>query len=292
MRDSIGGGIYCSNSSAVITNCVVVGNTTGGLSSIDGGGGILLGRGSTTIKNCTISGNLTPHKGGGIFCLESSTATITNAIVWGNSASEGPEIALSDHLGASSLAVSYCDVKGGEADISILGNSVLIWGLGNMDANPLFRDAGAGDYHLQFCSPCIDAGIFCEEDPELCLFSNEPFPNGDRVNIGAYANTAEATDSSQITDDDGDGFSECDNDCDDADPTVNPGAHEITGNYIDEDCNGDLGPCDPNAEWKSHGEYVSCVADSSKDLERLGIITKDERSALLTNAAQSDVGKK
>jgi hypothetical protein len=39
-------------------------------------------------------------------------------------------------------------------------------------------------------------------------------------------------------DDDGDGFSELGNDCDDADSAVNPGEPEVTGNAVDEDCDG------------------------------------------------------
>ncbi len=39
------------------------------------------------------------------------------------------------------------------------------------------------------------------------------------------------------TDADGDGYTWC-NECDDTKPTVNPGAPEICGNGIDDNCNG------------------------------------------------------
>lgn len=39
-------------------------------------------------------------------------------------------------------------------------------------------------------------------------------------------------------DDDGDGFSECAGDCDDADPSINPGALEVCGDGVDQDCDG------------------------------------------------------
>ena len=69
---------------------------------------------------------------------------------------------------------------------------------------PHFPDLGEGDFHLKsetgrwdpeagvwvkddVTSPCIDAG-----DPEAD-FENEPEPNGRRVNMGAYGNTAEAS---------------------------------------------------------------------------------------------------
>lgn len=39
-------------------------------------------------------------------------------------------------------------------------------------------------------------------------------------------------------DDDGDGFTEAEGDCNDCDPRINPGAHDFPGNGIDEDCSG------------------------------------------------------
>ena len=56
----------------------------------------------------------------------------------------------------------------------------------NLDCDPLFADRIKGDYHLNSCSPAIDAG-----DPNF-PFNNEPSPNGGRINIGAYGNTGEA----------------------------------------------------------------------------------------------------
>jgi hypothetical protein len=88
--------------------------------------------------------------------------------------------------------VTYSDVKGG-------------WpGLGNIDSDPCFADPCNGDYHLKsqagrwdanseswvadgVSSPCIDAG-----NPG-CPLGDEPAPNGNRRNMGAYGGTAEAS---------------------------------------------------------------------------------------------------
>ena len=73
-----------------------------------------------------------------------------------------------------------------------------------MPIDPLFADAEMGDYHLlsergrywptvgkwvldDVSSPCIDAG-----DPNVAP-TEEPMPNGGRINMGAYGNTATAS---------------------------------------------------------------------------------------------------
>ncbi len=61
----------------------------------------------------------------------------------------------------------------------------------NLEGDPLFVNSANHDYHLQESSPAIDAG-----DPEDDC-SQEPPPNGERINIGAYGNTLEATISSR-----------------------------------------------------------------------------------------------
>lgn len=93
-------------------------------------------------------------------------------------------------------------------------------------------------------------------------------------------------------DSDGDGFMTCDGDCDDLDYYINPDAYELPGNTVDENCDGSLGACDPGAEWKNHGQFVRCVAHEVDALIEASILTEEEGDALITSAAQSDVGKK
>lgn len=72
------------------------------------------------------------------------------------------------------------------------------------DHDPLFADPDNGDYHLlsrrgryrpehnawildNITSPCVDAGVPSDD------YSNEPAPNGGRINLGAYGGTAYAS---------------------------------------------------------------------------------------------------
>jgi len=108
----------------------------------------------------------------------------------------------------SHVTVSYSDIEGGRAAISVSGSqSTVEWGDGNIDADPLFADGVNADFHLRSqsgrwdpdeqtwvrddnTSPCIDAG-----DPDDPV-GDEPAPNGSRINMGAYGGTTQASKSS------------------------------------------------------------------------------------------------
>jgi len=168
-----GGGISCLGHSAPnITNCIIAGNEAN-----MGGGVYCQGRSHIiimpfyihrseislprpTITNCTIVENTASVSGGGIFSdlnviifpiYESSISgggifrfiskpIITSCILWENSP---------DQIFGERLKIAYSDVQEG-------------WnlGIGNIDADPLFVDPNAGDYHLQPDSPCINMGAY------------------------------------------------------------------------------------------------------------------------------------
>ncbi len=90
---------------------------------------------------------------------------------------------------------------------------------------------------------------------------------------------------------DGDGFDECEGDCDDVDPSSFPGAPELPGNLTDENCDGSLGACDPTIVWRNHGQFVRCVSHECEDLVEAGELTEAECDVLVSRAAQSEVGK-
>lgn len=81
-------------------------------------------------------------------------------------------------------------------------DSLSDYGTGCIAKDPCFADAASGDFHLKSAagrwngatwvkdtvtSPCIDAG------EASAAYANEPTPNGNRANMGAYGNTAEAS---------------------------------------------------------------------------------------------------
>ncbi|HJL18643.1 MAG TPA: choice-of-anchor Q domain-containing protein [Sandaracinaceae bacterium LLY-WYZ-13_1] len=67
-------------------------------------------------------------------------------------------------------------------------------------------------------------------------------------------------DASTCVDADGDGVTDCDGDCDDADPLTHPGAAEICGDGVDNACGTDA---DPSSLCGGIGTYVSTAGDDS-----------------------------
>jgi len=133
-----GGGIYNSAVySSTLTGVVFMHNVA------NFGGGIYNEGSSITLTNVTFNSNVA-NTGGGMCNDYRSNPTLTNCILWGNTASSsGPQIY---DGGVSNATVTYSDVQGGYS------------GIGNINADPLFVDATNGDLRLQEISPAIDAG--------------------------------------------------------------------------------------------------------------------------------------
>jgi predicted outer membrane repeat protein len=183
-----GGGLYNDNASETsLTHCIFSGNQ-----ARDGGGIENLRGSSSTLLNCTLSANHATHAGGGIYSTEDGFVTLVNCILWGDTPDE---ILGADGGGRTGLTtgvrVSNSDVQNG-------------WQGNNLDSDPLFVDPNNGDFHLksqdgrwdpasrawvidEASSPCIDTG---SPDEPVGL---ERFPNGDRINMGAYGGTPEAS---------------------------------------------------------------------------------------------------
>ena len=162
---------------------------------------VFWGNTSLNLTNCTITGNSAADNAGGMVCDFGCSGVVTNSIVWSNTAPIAPDISL---ILGSTLNVTYSDVAGGKAEVNLEGESILNWGTGNIDTDPLLADPNNGDFHLKseagrwdpnsqtwvidnITSPCIDAG-----DPTSPI-SWEPFPSGGFVNMGAYGSTPKAS---------------------------------------------------------------------------------------------------
>jgi predicted outer membrane repeat protein len=195
-----GGALFVAGTSVNVANCLFVHNRAS-----DAGGAVYFAPSRLTMTSCSFFGNTAPQ-GTGAACLErfykglGPYAKISNMILRDG----GDEIHVTN---AAQVDATYSNIQGG-------------WpGRGNIDVDPLFanpvawspntphdRNAPyvAGDYHLKsqagrwdpnslswvvddVTSPCIDAG-----DPEAPV-GEEPEPNGERINMGAYGGAAEAS---------------------------------------------------------------------------------------------------
>jgi parallel beta-helix repeat protein len=199
----LAGGItwYRGRGTTTIANCTISGNSgkyTGGIYAAE--------RSSVRIDNCTINDNKTERNGGGVCCEHDSNTVLTNCILWGNTASQGNQIAVGmpDDPDESTLTITYSDVQGGENDAYVKPGCELNWGIGNIDADPWLVEPGfwdangtpqdanddfwiEGNYHLLEGSPCIDTGDpnYTPEPNETDLDGNPRIVN-DRIDMGAY----------------------------------------------------------------------------------------------------------
>jgi hypothetical protein len=196
-----GGVVYVGGEdSATFMNCVVTGNFAPQ-------GGVLYASGDdgrARLTNCTVTGNRATGSGGALYIGDVEAATITNCIIRGNR----PEDIYYEAPGSATV-ITYSNVPGALAD------------RGNIDADPCFAEAGHwdqngtpadpnddswidGDYHLKsqrgrwdpnsqrwvrddVTSVCIDGG-----DPNSD-WTAELWPNGRRINMGAYGGTDQAS---------------------------------------------------------------------------------------------------
>lgn len=162
-----GGGILAWGAGAdpIIKNCIISNNTTDG-----NGGGIMINDvDEAIIKYTSVIGNHSNEYFGGLYVMgtdvsshnmtfsnnsasfggvvgvsENGDIELKNSIVWNNT-SGGNNFGSLD--GTGGIELTYSDIEGG------------FEGEGNIDLDPLFKDAENGDFTLADNSPCIDAGI-------------------------------------------------------------------------------------------------------------------------------------
>jgi hypothetical protein len=167
-----GGGIYCSNSSAVILNNKVTGNRAENSANGAGGGGIYCEGGALAIHNNAFISNTTASYGGGIR-FDSTAPAISGNTIAGNTAGSGGGLScwggtaapISNNVVAFNSSGVY--LPGGVAP-TLRNNCVynpsganysgLAAGTGDISLDPLFVNRQGGDYRSAPGSPCIDAG--------------------------------------------------------------------------------------------------------------------------------------
>ncbi|MDD5094810.1 MAG: right-handed parallel beta-helix repeat-containing protein [Dehalococcoidia bacterium] len=170
--DYAGGGMFNENSSPTVTACTFSGN------SAVSGGGMENYDSSPTVTNCSFSGNSAVF-GGGMY-NNASSPTVTNCILWGNTASDQGDQICNDN---SMTNISFSDIQD-SFDIDNnwdagLGNDLG----GNIDADPLFYNPAAGDFHLTKFSPCVDTGT--NTGAPATDFEGEARPYNGTTDMGA-----------------------------------------------------------------------------------------------------------
>jgi PKD repeat protein len=135
-----GGGLYLAASTATARNCLILNNKVTGTLDMGvqrDGGGVYLENG--LIENCTVVANEAIRCGGGVY---RAAGNVRNTIMVSNAAHGDP-----NYSGAAA-GLSYS-----------LSEPPLIVNTGNVAEDPLFVDAGAGNYRLRYHSPGVDAGL-------------------------------------------------------------------------------------------------------------------------------------
>ena len=176
LREQSGGGVWCESASAVISNCIMTGN-----SAFYYGGACYSG----TLYNCTLSGNSASYYGGGSYY-----GTLYNCTLSGNSASSRGG---GSYYGTLYNSILYYNTAPNgtnyyRSTLSFSCATPLASGTSNITDAPGFVDYSAGNLGLTSNSPCINAGtnqawmagsLDLDGNPRLS-------PAGGRVDMGAY----------------------------------------------------------------------------------------------------------
>jgi parallel beta-helix repeat protein/predicted outer membrane repeat protein len=187
---SSNGSIVCSQSSPTIRNCLIVGNSAGGIfcqysssptitncmiennTANYGGGGIYCTSNcNPTIIDCTITNNTANNDGGGIYCTSNSSPTITGCAISYNTtvgtSSNGGGISCGFE---SNPTITNCVIEGNISDrdgggiycYSISSPTIVDSTISNNTAN----DDGGGIYCSSSSSTDLTNAIICGNTPD------------------------------------------------------------------------------------------------------------------------------
>jgi hypothetical protein len=123
-----------------VANSIIINNTA------DYGAGIDILSSSPIFVNNTVTKNTANIEGGGVrYYSTTRRPEFINTILWENNRIGPPRISDEIWVVSGVILFEYCNIQGGYT------------GIGNIDSNPLFKDAANNNFHLQAGSGGIDA---------------------------------------------------------------------------------------------------------------------------------------
>lgn len=193
-----GGGVYCDDTSPVVSNCVLRLNQCAGPLSAGDGAGMFGG----TAVHCVITNNSASSHGGGL-----SGSIVINCVVANNRAHSVEAWGGGVHdceVRSSTIVGNYSYGEAGGAARSVLFNSIISGNYAEKGSHEsqassltncytgnlsnVFVDRLEGDFRLAYESPCVDTG-----GNEYVATANDldgnPRIMGGTVDIGAYEST-------------------------------------------------------------------------------------------------------
>ncbi len=179
---SSGGGVFNgAGCSPKLVNVLFVDNA-----ALQEGGGIY-NESAFYLLNASFSGNVAGGGGGGGICNAAGNPVIRNTIMWGDTAScsAGHEncAEIVSYDGSPSVSYSLVQGSGGSAGWDPeLGTD----GGHNIDADPLYYGALAGDLRILAGSPATDAGYGAAPGLPATDIAGNPRIQGASVDMGAY----------------------------------------------------------------------------------------------------------
>jgi hypothetical protein len=172
--DNRGGGAYLNNSMLVIRNTVIADNRADNLGL---GSGLYIDSSSPRLLHTTIARNHGGDGSGVYITGTGSTAALTNTILVrhtvGITVAARNTATLEATLWGTDTWANLADWGGAG---TILTGTINLWG------DPAFIDPGAGDYHIRFGSPAVDAGIEAGVTQDI---DGDPRPYGMGYDMGA-----------------------------------------------------------------------------------------------------------
>ena len=155
---SSGSAVWFDSAEMTIDGCLFFENGTASdgatIRSAGFGGGLGL-----VIRNSTIVNNNSQY--GGAVAGGSRELVLQNSILWGNLSGGGlTNVSFTGGFGfigdSPNVRVERCNLEGGLASVFVVNGALVANDITNAD--PMFVNAGAGNYRLDVGSPCIDAG--------------------------------------------------------------------------------------------------------------------------------------